>query len=65
MLSKMRGMGHYSSLLIFISPPHAVLDVVIDDEIQFFVGEAVVSGEYAVYFIDDGFTYSGLNRSEL
>jgi hypothetical protein len=35
--------------------PHAVLDAVVDDEVQFFISEAVVLGEDAVYFIYDKF----------
>ena len=34
-------------------PPHPVLDVVVDDEVQLFVGEPVVFSENAVNFVDD------------
>jgi hypothetical protein len=34
---------------------HAVLDVVVDDEIQLGVGEAVMLGEKTVDLVDDGF----------
>ena len=42
-------------LLIKHLQSHSVLDVVVDDEIQFLVGEAVVFGEDAVDFVDYGF----------
>ena len=29
------------------------LDVIVDDEVQLFVGEAVVQGKHAVEFVDD------------
>ena len=34
---------------------HAVLDVVVDDEVEFFIGEAVVFGEDAVDLIHERF----------
>ncbi len=39
---------------IMSSQSHTELDVVIDDEIQLLVGEAVVFGKDAVNFVDDG-----------
>ena len=33
---------------------HAVLDVVVDDEVQLLVREAVVLRQDFVYFVDDG-----------
>jgi hypothetical protein len=35
-------------LLTFAIAPHAVFDVVVDDEVEFFVGEAVVLGKDAI-----------------
>jgi len=35
--------------LIFTGLPHAVLDIVVDNEIQFFVGEAIMFGKDTVY----------------
>jgi len=37
--------------LFFSLPPHAVLDVVVDDEIQFLFGKAVVPGKDAIDFV--------------
>ena len=34
----------------------AVFDVVVDDEVEFFVGEAVVLGEDFVYLIENTFS---------
>ncbi len=57
----------YSSPLPLASSPlspllgaHAVFDVVVDDEVEFFVGEAVVLGEHAIYLIYDGLGEAGL-----
>ena len=35
--------------------PHVVLDVVVDDEVQLLIVEAVMFGKYAVDFVNDGF----------
>ena len=32
---------------------HPVLDVVVDDEVEFFIGEAVVLGKHAVNLVND------------
>src|SRR5207302_1565170 len=55
MLSKMRGMVCLLLALFSAVTPHTILDIVVDNEIQFLVCEAVVFGEDAVYFVDDGF----------
>ena len=34
---------------------HAIFDVVVDDEVEFFVGEAVVVGKDAIGLVNDGF----------
>ncbi len=39
------------SFLLVCLPPHAVLDVVVDDEVQFLLGKAVMSGKDAVDFV--------------
>jgi hypothetical protein len=36
-------------------PPHAVLDVVVDDEVQFLLGKVVVPGKDTIDSVDDGF----------
>src|SRR5260370_17985653 len=43
-------------LLILVSTglPYAVLDVVVDDEVQFFIGEAILLREVAVHSVHDG-----------
>ena len=43
-------------LIIAVLPPHAVLDVVVDDEVQFLLGESVVLRQLLVDFVDDGFS---------
>ena len=43
-----------SSLLLSVVLTHAVLDVVVDDETEFFVSEAVVLCEGFVYLINNG-----------
>ncbi len=43
------------SPLLLISPSHPVLDVVVDDEVQFLVCESIVLRYYTVNFVDDGF----------
>lgn len=43
------------ALFIARIAPHAVFDVVIDDEIQLFVAESVMRGQHPVYFINDWF----------
>ena len=40
--------------------PHPILDVVVDDEVQLLVCEAVVACEHAVDFVDDRFVSRGL-----
>ena len=40
-----------------IAQAHPILDVVVDDEVQFLVREAVVLGEHAVDFVNDGFRH--------
>ena len=41
-------------LLLPLVRPQAVLDVVVDDEVQFLVREAVVLRQHTVYFVEDG-----------
>ena len=48
---------HGSILLPIVRAAHAVLDIVVDDEVQFLVREAVVFRQHAVDFVDDGFGY--------
>ena len=48
---------HIIVVIIQPLPPHAVLDVVVDDEVQFLVGEAVVLRQNAVDFVDDWFVW--------
>jgi hypothetical protein len=38
---------------------YTVFDVVVDDEIEFFVSEAVVISMGFVYFVNDGFGFRG------
>jgi len=54
----------YQLLRILVAAvlPHPVLDVVVDDEVQLLVREAVVLGENSVDLVDDGF---GQTRKEL
>jgi hypothetical protein len=42
-------------LLTFVISTHAVFDVVVDDEVELFVGEAVVVSEEAIDLINNGF----------
>jgi hypothetical protein len=42
-------------LLFLRLPPHPRLDVVVDDEVQLLVAEAVVLRENAVYLVNDSF----------
>jgi len=39
---------HKSGNDVFPIAPHAVSDVVIDDEVEFFIGEAIVVGKDAI-----------------
>src|SRR5207244_12743676 len=44
--------ARHGGLLLFLVctvSPHPVLAIVVDNEIQFFVGEAVVFGKYTIY----------------
>lgn len=52
-----RGGGHRRSFGIVIAASDAepIFDVVVEDEIEFLVGEAVVFGERAIDFVEDGF----------
>jgi hypothetical protein len=34
--------------LVYPVPPQAVLDVIVDDELQFFVGEPIVLGQDSI-----------------
>ncbi len=36
-------------------PPHAVLDVAINDEVHLLLGKAVVPGKDTIDFVEDGF----------
>ncbi len=36
------------------SPPHAIFDVVVNDKIQFIIGEAIMRRKGLVYLINDG-----------
>jgi len=48
--------ARHGALLLFLVcavSPHAVLDVVVNDEIQFFISEAVMPSEYTIYLVDD------------
>jgi hypothetical protein len=45
--------------------PHAIFDVVIEDEIQFFVAEAIVLGQNAVDFVEDRFGFAGVKLLKL
>ena len=40
-------------LLFATISPHSVLDIVIDDEIEFLVGEAVVSSQHRVDLVEN------------
>ena len=45
-----------SLLLTFLRlSPHPVLDIVVDDEVELFVSEAVMLCQDPVDFVDDGF----------
>ncbi len=52
-------------LLCLSGKPHAVLDVVVDDEVEFLVGKSIVLGENAVDFINDFFDLAGANAIDL
>ncbi len=43
-------------------PPHAVLDVVINDEVEFFVGESVVVSQNVVNLVEQRLLRSLVNR---
>lgn len=36
---------------------HAILNIVIDDEIQFFLRETIMFCQYLVYLVDDGLPF--------
>ncbi len=42
---------------------HAVLDVIVDDEVQFFIGEAVVTCQHPVNFIYYQYLRQGKGRA--
>jgi hypothetical protein len=53
------------SVIAFLLPyiqflPHAVFDIVVDNEIQLFVSETIMLGEKAVNLVDDGFGEFGI-----
>ena len=44
---------------------HAVFDVVVDDEVEFFVGEAVMLRQYTVDLIDDRLGHTRIDALDL
>src|SRR6266849_5932383 len=44
--------------LLVITPPHPILDIVVEDEIQLLVREPIMPRQHTVYFINNGFRCS-------
>src|SRR2546428_12877367 len=67
LLNIVKDAWHSDSLLALsvTIPSHTVLDVVVDDEVQFFVSEAVVFGEDAIYLIHERFRVRWIKFLEL